>query len=86
MGMHEEDRIRHKNKVQQQAYDLYGSLSSEGLSDDAIATQVQELISLDPTNPRNNIYSAVLKIVGREDDYEEISDCCDGGCHNTDSE
>lgn len=72
MGTHEDDRIRAKNKVAQAAYDLYSSLTKEGTSDPEIAMQMNDLVKLDPANPRNDVYLSVLKIIGsKEHDSKE---------------
>ncbi len=65
MGFNEDERIRRKNRLQNQAHDYYAKLSGEGLSDDAISSLMSDLIQTDPTNPRNDIYQTVLKIIGR---------------------
>ena len=85
MGTYEDDRIRAKNKVQQAAYDMHLELSNEGLSDDAIAGLCKGLMDANPADARNEIYSTVLKIVGRSDDYEEVTTCRNCSC-KSDSE
>lgn len=71
MGLNEYDRIRSKNKLHQQSYDYYCKLSAEGLSDEAIAALMRDLSKTDSDNPRNDIYSTVLKMI--EGSNEEMS-------------
>ena len=61
MGFHEDDRIRRKNKLYNDAYDTYSLLKSFGHSDAEIVTECNKLIS---HGIRNEIYSTVIRIVG----------------------
>lgn len=81
MGMHEYDRIRAKNRVHQVAYDFTCYLRKDkGMSDSDIEAHIKDLLKLtDTTNPRNNIYEAVLNIVRRSNDNKELSVHCNNG-------
>lgn len=70
MGIHEDDRIRSKNKLHQQSYDYYCRLSAEGLSDEAIAALMRDLSDTQSDNPRNEIYSTVLKMIEGSHEYK----------------
>lgn len=63
MGFYEDDRIRKKNSVSNDAYELVLILKQLGLSDSDIVTTCESQLST--TNDfRNEIYSTVLRIVG----------------------
>ena len=60
MGFYEDDRIRRKNRLANEAWELYEEWRSEGLSPQQIALRALSLSSIN--NPRNELYSSVVKI------------------------
>jgi hypothetical protein len=61
MGFHEDDRIRRKNSIHNEAYEAYRTFKGFGRSDAEIITECTALIKC---GIRNEVYSAVLKIAG----------------------
>jgi|GEM_PF-4723056 len=68
MGFFEDDRIRRKNVVHNQAQQLYDNLRKEGLSN----TEIQQYVTgIQPADPsRNEIHLAVLYIAKGDQDGE----------------
>lgn len=67
MGYSEYDRIRSKNKLQNEAYEQYLRLKQMGLSDSQIAGVCSNLNSIDifsNSEFRHNIIKEIEKIVG----------------------
>ena len=72
MGFHEDDRIRRKNIVHNEAYDLVEQLRGMGATDSDIVESIKLMQLL---NNRNEIYSTVLKIVGGSRNENTIKNC-----------
>ena len=64
MSFYEDDRIRNKNKLHNEAYMWYEALKANGYSSEYIVSLCNTYINVGITHSRNNIYSTVLKIVG----------------------
>jgi hypothetical protein len=67
MGFYEDERIRAKNRVHNDAYQEYNSLMSQGYTD-ADITHICTLALESSNKNRNDIFLTVLKIVGRSND------------------
>ena len=65
MGMSEDDRIRNKNRLINDAYDIYDSLKSQNRTNSDIEFTVSELLRLSSDENRNKIYLTVLDLVRR---------------------
>lgn len=63
MGFHEDDRIRNKNRVYQQAQEMIDAMKFAKATKAEMIALCHALMA-DPTNNRNEIYSTVLRIVG----------------------
>jgi hypothetical protein len=62
MGMYEDDRIRSKNRIHNEAYELFESMRAKGYTDGDIKSVCA---SVEPGDEyRNEIYSMILKIIG----------------------
>jgi hypothetical protein len=66
MGFSEDDRIRHKNRVQNLVHDQYTSLKDKGCTDSDVLSYFD--INYRDTPFRNEIFSTINKIVGRSND------------------
>ena len=68
MGFYEDDRIRSKNRVHQDAWDTVENFRFMRYSEDHIRRFAKLGLSC-TTNPyRNNVYRAMLQIVGSDDE------------------
>lgn len=65
MGFYEDDRIRSKNAKYNCAYVEYNKLVGQGYTDHDITFLCTKKIEASNDDIRNEIYSSVLKIVGR---------------------
>lgn len=65
MGFTEFDRIRSKNKTWNAADEVIAQLRAENLTDADIRNVITAQLEINPTDTRNEIYSTVLRIVGR---------------------
>lgn len=66
--MSEDQRIRDKNKVHNEAYELYESLRAMNYSDGDITRHLQLCLSTSQDDFRNKIYLSALKIVEKTDE------------------
>ena len=64
MGFNEDDRIRSKNKLHNEAYEEYLKLKSQGYTDEDVTYYCQTQLDNTSTNTRNEMYSTIMKIVG----------------------
>lgn len=71
MGFSEDDRIRSKNKLHNEAYQGYINLKNEGLSDEQIRNVCKNFTHEE--NPRHEIFLTILKIVGRSHEMDDHS-------------
>ena len=85
MGMHEYDRIRHKNRLYDEAYNMYLELQTQGLDDKEITSLCKSHMEHFSADARNDVYSAILRIAGRSDaQVSDVSSNNDGD--NSDAE
>lgn len=68
MGFYEYDRIRAKNKINNEAYAEYERLLSNGFNHNDIATLCKTNTTGNDNSSRNEMYLTILKIVGRSND------------------
>lgn len=69
MGFYEDDRIASKNRIHNEAYQLYQSLCDRGYTDNDIQQYLKELNSTQLNFLRNEVYSTALRLaVGRSDE------------------
>lgn len=64
MGYSEFDRIRNKNRVWNAADLEISRLREQNLTDNDIVNVCKTQLETNPTDPRNDIYSTILRIVG----------------------
>jgi hypothetical protein len=67
MGFSEDDRIRSKNRVWNEASDMYEGMLKMGFTHSDIAQQAAKLLESSTDSNRNEIYQAMLVIAGRVD-------------------
>lgn len=68
MGHSEYDRIRVKNAVWDAADSEIARLRSQNLTDKDIVNVCRAQLETNPTDTRNEIYTTVLRIVGRSNE------------------
>lgn len=69
MGMSEDERIRSKNRVSNLAYDEFIIMKNLGWSNLDILNHCKKAQKLESNSYiRNNIYSAIIKIVGENNE------------------
>lgn len=69
MGFSEDDRIRAKNKVNNEAFDMLEGMKQMGFSNDEIKRNLQTaLTSPDIDSFRIDVFNTMLKILGRLDE------------------
>jgi hypothetical protein len=70
MGFTEDDRIRGKNRLWIAADAVIQKLHESKLTDADIAAVCTAQLEANPADPRNEIYSTVLRIVGRSHEVD----------------
>ena len=70
---YEDDRIRHKNRLSNEAYDLYQGLKALGYSHSDIIKYVQFAVQ-NGDQTKNNHYQEILNIISRFDSARSKED------------
>jgi hypothetical protein len=63
MGMHEDDRIRSKNRAQNEAFDLIEGLKYMGYSSSDILKYAKLALELTSDQSRINVFNTMISIV-----------------------
>ncbi len=73
MGFYEDDRIRNKNKVHNEAYAIYEGLKALGFTDADVLAHANNSLHANTDSNRNEIYKNVILIAGRKREEKGIS-------------
>ena len=68
MGFFEDDRVRAKNIIHNEAWNLYHSFKALNFDDSTIKDHVNLALQHTSDSYRNNIYDAILRIIGRSNE------------------
>lgn len=74
MGMSEDDRIRSKNRVHNEAFDIVSNLKEMGFSAKEMRANLESALNVSASDRiRNDIYLMALKIIGGIENEETIN-------------
>ena len=63
MGFSEDERIRHKNRYHNEAYEIYENLKELGFSQKEIVDHCQLIMKTNSDPFRNEVYLRIIKLV-----------------------
>ena len=71
MGFYEDERIRSKNKIHNEAHETYKKLKMMGMSDRDIVKYIQHISASEQDSYRNDLYM-LIKQLARDDSYADV--------------